>query len=187
MEKEGVTDRYDAEEKQYEYVAHGNARKQGGVEKAEDHTCYAHQYALPASPPHERKSCQACQQCGYAYADAHGRQCYPALRACSFWTQTVLGVHATDAVEIVVHQIGVHLHEQGKGQAQKGRNPVDVSVDAIGGRKGQYDRSSSTGECLGPGGKAPGMQGISLYHVGKVNSFFWNDLNKCGMFFAKLI
>ena len=172
MEEEGITYRYDAEEEQDEYVAHGYAGEQGGVEETEHHTGHAHQYALPASPPHEGEARKACQQGCCGNARAHGRQGYPSLRACPLGAKAFFRVHATDAVEIVVHQVGVRLHEQGKGHAQECRSPFNLSIDAIGGRYGQDDGSGRTGEGLGPGGKPPGTQGVCLYHEGKVTPFF---------------
>lgn len=172
LEEKGIRNGDEPEEEKDEDVSHGNAREQSGIEKAEYHTGNTHQYTLHSSPCYKGKARKACKQGDNADAFAHGREGNPSLRAGAFRAKAFFCIHSADAVEIVVHKIGICLHEQCKDHAQEGWYPLNLSMDSISGRYAQNDRCCCAGKGLRSGSKPPGVERICLYHEGKVTPFF---------------
>ena len=97
--------------------------QQRRIEKAEQDTSCSHQHHLPASKADQRQTDKTSQRRRHHQATPHGRQRHPPLCTRPFRTKTRLAIILpSDAVEIVVHKVGIHLHHHRKEETQECRH-----------------------------------------------------------------
>ena len=109
---------YNAEEEQYQNIAHAQIAETGSIEKTEDYATDAYDNHFPTSEKNQRKPYGATQKGSEDDSPFHGSQCYPAFSAGTFRSQPGFVVITMFEVEIIIHQIAVYLHHPCKEQAE---------------------------------------------------------------------
>ena len=173
--KIGQADGHEAEEEQHQKVAHADIGEVGGIEEAEDHTQRSDGHHRPTAEEDEREPYGASQQRGEANGEAHGAGRHPPLCTSPLGAQSLLVVGAFLEIEIVVHEVGVNLHDEGKEQAEDGCRPRDVARGVGNGKRGSnHHGNGRPRERLGACGKKPSARRVLLFNVH--SSFFLKPL-----------
>ncbi len=130
----GDADGHDAEEQQHQQVAQSEVAEVSGVEEAEHDAEQTDEYHLEAAIRNQRQAHDAGRAGGQGNGALHGVERHPPLGTGSARAQTGLDVIvAVGVVEEVVDEVGVHLHDKRKEEAEDGSHPAERSLHILGG------------------------------------------------------
>ena len=113
-------DRHKAKENKYQQIAPSKIGKMSSVKKTEKDTKGSDDEKFPLHVEQENaQSHQTGKNCHDANAPLHGTRRNPTLRASPFRTETVFTVCTFPKIEIVIDEIGINLHQDGKKETKK--------------------------------------------------------------------
>ena len=97
---------------------------------------------------------------GDSHGQLHGARGDPAFGAGALRTKPLLVVVAPNKIEVVVHEVGIDLHRQGKEHAEQKGQPADVAC-RLGNGQGATDEHGHGCACEGLGScsQDPGPKG----------------------------
>ena len=160
-----AADGNEAEENEDKQVAQAHIRKMCGVKEAENDTERPHEHHRQTAIAHERQAHETGKSSGDDNGPLHAADADPSLGTGPLRAKargTVVG--AFDEVDIVVHQVGINLHDEGKQHTQHGGKPAERTARGIDPcqRQAYHDGYGGAGERLRTSGKHPCMERIFL-------------------------
>ena len=138
----------------------------GGVEEAEQHTQRPYDNHLPTAVEHQRQTDQTRQRRRRNQRLLHRIGRHPTLCTSTLRAQSLLVVGALAEVEIVVHEVGVDLHHEGKQETQHHRQNPHLALRVADGQSGtNHYRNGSTGQRLRACCQQPSLPRILSYVI----------------------
>lgn len=152
----------EAEEQPDKHVTQSAIAQQRSVKKSKDHAGCPHEHEPPPAVEQEEAAREAGQHQHRGDGTPHGRGRDPSLSTGPLGAQAVFAVGAFAEVEQVVDEVGRHLHEGGKQEAQHDGHRAEAPLGPCQCR-GHDHRHKRSRKRLGARRQKPRPQGILLH------------------------